>query len=267
MSQKPLLIFAHANGLPGASYSTFLAPFKEHYDVQYVDMLGHSSRWKVNNGWSNLVEELAEFYQAYDKPVIGMGHSLGAVLTFILAQRKPEWFSSIVMLDPPLVNGWPSVPFRLGMALGMSDKITPAGLSKHRREHWPNWEEVEAYFGRRGFFQRFDPRCLVDYLNAGVVPDGKEGFELKFKRDVEVAVFRSGPPSTGGKPRLQVPGLLVSGEGSEKVFHGAAKRHCKRHKMKHVFAPGTHMYPLEKPQEAYEIIQHWLSQQEVATND
>lgn len=263
MSQQPTLIFAHANGLPGASYKTFLAPFSKEADVHVVDRLGHSPQWRVNNGWSNLVDELEAFYQPFKKPVIGVGHSLGAVVTFALARRHPDWFSAVVMLDPPLVNGWPSVLFRFGMAIGLSDKLTPAGLSKNRRDHWPSWDEVEGYFSRRGFFQRFDPRCLEDYLSAGIVADAKEGFTLKFKREVEVAVFRSGPPSTMGKPKLKVPALLVSGETSEKFFHQAAQRHCKHHGMAHQFAPGSHMFPLEKPDEAYQLINTWLVQQGV----
>lgn len=263
MRQHPTLVFAHANGLPGGSYETFLAPFRQDFNVQYVDMLGHSPQLPVNNGWSNLVDELEAFYQPFKKPVVGIGHSMGAVVTFILARRHPDWFSAVIMLDPPLANGWPGMLFRVGMALGLSDKLTPAGLSKHRRESWPNWEDVEAYFDRRGFFQRFDPRCLKDYLNAGIVPDSGQGFTLKFKRDVEVAVFRSGPPGTMGKPKLQVPGLLVSGETSEALFHKAAQRHCRHHGMAHQFAPGSHMFPMEKPEQAHEIINAWLAQQEI----
>lgn len=263
MAQRPTLIFAHANGLPGASYKTFLTPFEHDAEVHYVEMLGHSEQWRVNNGWSNLVDELEAYYAPFKKPVIGVGHSLGAVVTFALARRHPDWFSAVIMLDPPLVNGWPSVLFRLGMALGFSDKLTPAGLSKNRRDYWPNWQEVEGYFSRRKFFQRFDPRCLKDYLSAGIVPDEKGGFTLKFKRDVEVAIFRSGPPSTMGKPKLQMPGLLVSGETSETLFHEAARRHCKHHGMTHLFAPGSHMFPLEKPRQAYDVISGWLTAQGV----
>ena len=262
MNNTRTLVFAHANGLPGASYGTFLAPFKAGYSVHYVDMLAHNPRWKVNNGWSNLVDELEAFYEPLPKPVVGMGHSLGAVLTFLLARRHPAWFSAVVMLDPPLVNGLPSLAFRLGMALGMSDKLTPAGLSKYRRDQWNSWDEVEEYFASKPFFQRFHPNCLKDYLAAGVVlSTDATTYTLAFKRDVEVAIFRSGPPSTMGKPtlsKLGVPGVLVSGETSEAFFHAAARRHCKHHGMAHKFASGTHMFPLEKPQEAYEVIQAWL---------
>lgn len=260
MQNKPTLVFSHANGFPGGSYKTFLAPFAQHYNVEVIDRLGHTPAFKVNNGWGNLVDELEFRLEKLPKPLVGIGHSLGGVVMFALARRKPEWFDGLVMLDPPLVNGWPSVPFRLGMALGMSDKLTPAGLSKNRRTHWDDWQQATEYFNRREFFQRFDPRCLEDYLAAGLEAAEEGGFQLRFKRSVEVQVFRSGPPSTMGKPVLSVPGLLVSGESSHSLFHQAAVRHCRHHKMEHQYAPGTHMFPLEMPEEAYAIIDAWLEQ-------
>lgn len=258
MTNKPTLVFSHANGFPGGSYKTFLAPFAKHYQVHAIDRLGHAPAFKVNNGWSNLVDELEQHLETLPKPIVGVGHSLGGVTMFLLARRRPEWFTCLVMLDPPLVNGWPSVPFRLGMAFGLSDKLTPAGLSKSRRTHWASWDEVNAYFARRNFFQRFDARCLDDYLAAGIEPAEQGGLQLRFQRDVEVQVFRTGPPSTMGKPKLSVPGLLLSGEESTALFHQAAARHCRHHKMEHLYAPGTHMFPLEQPAAAYKIIDVWL---------
>ena len=43
---KPVLAFAHANGVPGHSYDTFLAPLAEHYDIHVV-VLGQIpvTRW------------------------------------------------------------------------------------------------------------------------------------------------------------------------------------------------------------------------------
>src|SRR5699024_5541111 len=222
MTNKPTLVFSHANGFPGGSYKTFLAPFAKHYQVHAIDRLGHAPAFKVNNGWSNLVDELEQHLETLPKPIVGVGHSLGGVTMFLLARRRPEWFTCLVMLDPPLVNGWPSVPFRLGMAFGLSDKLTPAGLSKSRRTHWASWDEVNAYFARRNFFQRFDARCLDDYLAAGIEPAEQGGLQLRFQRDVEVQVFRTGPPSTMGKPKLSVPGLLLSGKESTALFHQAA---------------------------------------------
>ena len=38
--------------------------------------------------------------QAKGRKVIGLGHSLGSVLTLMASFRRPELFSQVIMLDP-----------------------------------------------------------------------------------------------------------------------------------------------------------------------
>lgn len=258
MTQRSTLVFSHANGFPGGSYHTFLEPFREQYDVHVVDRLGHDPAWPVDAEWASLSRELEAMLAKLPHPLVGMGHSMGGVLMWLVASRRPEWFKALVMLDPPLVNGWQGVLFNTARLLGQVDRVSPAGRSKGRRATWPNRAEAEAYFGRRPFFQRLDPRCLADYLDAGLEPDTTSGdagaLRLRYAPEVEVAVFRTTPGHTGRIAPLRVPGLMVSGAESEPMFLPAARRHAKRHGMVHRLAPGGHMFPLEHPEAAADII-------------
>ena len=56
--QKPVLAFAHANGIPGHSYDTFLAPLKDEYTLHVVDRVGHNPAYPVDSGWHSLSLEL-----------------------------------------------------------------------------------------------------------------------------------------------------------------------------------------------------------------
>ncbi len=254
MTVRPTLVFSHANGFPGGSYRTFLAPFAEHFDVHPLDRLGHDPAYPVDAGWESLSRQLEDFMAPLPKPLVGMGHSMGGVLTFLVAHRRPEWFRALVMLDPPLVNGWQGVLFNLARRLGQTDRITPAGLSQGRRAHWPDRDAVDSYFGRRGFFNRFDSRCLADYLDAGLEKDAG-GWRLRYAPAVEVDVFRTTPGNTGRLAPLRgVPGLMVSGAESEPMFRHCALRHVRRHGMVYRLAPGGHMFPLEQPATASAII-------------
>ena len=47
------------------------------------------------------------------RKVIGLGHSLGSVLTLMASYRRPELFSQVIMLDPPLIIGKASFVFHL----------------------------------------------------------------------------------------------------------------------------------------------------------
>ncbi|MCH8543255.1 MAG: alpha/beta hydrolase [Alcanivorax sp.] len=261
MTDRPTLAFAHANGFPGGSYRTFLAPFAEHFSLEVMDRMGHDPLYPVDAHWGSLSRELEAKLEHLPRPFVGMGHSMGGVLMCMVASRRPDWFSALIMLDPPLINGWQGHLFNFARFAGMGDRITPAGRSKGRRARWPDRAEAEAYFLRRPFFQRLDPRCLADYLAAGLEPDGDapgEGdagaLRLRYAPEVEVNVFRTTPGNIGRLPQLQVPGLMVSGAESEPMFRSSARRHVQRHGMVYRLAPGGHMFPLENPEAASDII-------------
>jgi pimeloyl-ACP methyl ester carboxylesterase len=246
---QPTLAFAHANGFPGGSYRCFLEAFSSRFEVHYPDRLGHDPKFPVGVHWRGLADELESFLRPLPKPVTGVGHSLGGVLMFMVASRRPDWFRSLVMLDPPLINGMPGVAFNILRSLGFVDRISPAGKSRGRLDHWRDRGELESYFRSRALFSRFDARCLADYLDAGIEPDG-EGLRLHFRPEVEVEIFRTTPGDLWRYPRLQVPGAVINARDSGKRFLDGGKRHARRHNMHHEVVAGGHLFPLERPEAA-----------------
>lgn len=259
MSQKPTLVFAHANGVPGGSYQKFLGHFANQYQLAVMPQLAHNPDYPVDLYWRSLADELEAFIKPLPKPVLGMGHSMGGVLMFVVAARNPDWFKGLVMLDPPLVNGWMVPVFALMRKLGLIDRFTPAGKSKYRRDFWPSREAAEANFKSKPFFQRFDPESLQHYMDA-VLQQRDDGVHLGFTVANEVAIFRNGPPPLG-RMRLRVPGLLVNGLQSETMFRIAGARHVKKHRMDYSLIDGSHMYPLEHPQATAHQVQQWLAKE------
>lgn len=258
---RPSLAFAHANGVPGGSYRTFLAPLQSGRDVHVRPVIGLDPKYPVDAHWHSLSLELEHWLAGLPRPLTGVGHSMGGVLMFMVACRRPEWFRSVVMLDPPLINGPMRPFFNLLRRLGQSDRVTPAGRSKRRRAHWPDQEAVQSYFEGRGMFARFDPRCLKDYLDAALLPVD-DGFRLLVPPEVEVDVFRTTPGNLHRLPRLKVPGAIITGVDSKGPFHAAHRRHCARHRMTWAHAPGGHMFPLEQPEEAVRLLQALLEELE-----
>ena len=112
---------------------------------------------------------------------------------------------------------------------------------------------MESYFNSRGLFKACDPRSLKNYLEAGLERHG-DGWRLRFRPEVEVAVFRETPTGVTALPRTRVPGVLVTGEKSPKLFHLGGARHARRHRMTRLFAPGSHMYPLERPEGTAQLV-------------
>ncbi|WP_226801754.1 alpha/beta fold hydrolase [Alkalilimnicola sp. S0819] len=247
MNNKPLLHFAHANGFPSGAYKALLRRLEPDHRVIAIDQVGHDKRYPVSDNWGRLADQLADFLRARaDEPVVGVGHSLGALLTFLAAVRHPALFRAVVMLDPPVLFGASALVMRAAKRLGKVDALTPAGLSRGRRRHWPDREQVKAQLGRKRLFRAFDPECLDDYVRFGTAA-AENGVELVFRPEVEVEIFRTIPHDLHRYSRLQVPGALVYGEGSDVALRGEVRRFARRFGLQLSAMPGGHMFPLERP--------------------
>jgi len=254
-----VLYLAHANGFPGASYKTFLAPFAGCFDVRYLDMIGHHPDWPVDLHWQSLADQLESELVAMPKPIVGVGHSMGALLMLLVATRRAEWFDAIVLLDPPLVNGWHARYFSAMRSIGLIDRITPAGRSKGRREFWDTREQAVEYFHSKPFFQALDPRCLADYLNAVLEASSGGGWRLRYRPGVEVDIFRNTPTQIDTCPRLRVPGLIINGRSSPVYLRSCVRRLVKQHGLRHREIDGGHMFPLERPEATAGLIRQELA--------
>lgn len=98
----PLLQFSHANGFPAACYRVFLDALSDRFDVRAVPCIGHDPRYPVTDGWPRLVDKLIAAIETHGRPVIGVGHSLGGMLSFLAAVQRPALFHAVILLDAPL---------------------------------------------------------------------------------------------------------------------------------------------------------------------
>lgn len=258
--KKEILHFAHANGFPGGSYNKLLEHFNDEYKVIAIDRLGHNPKYPVNNNWTNLADELISFLEKNsDSPVIGAGHSLGSLVTFIAAYKRPELFKAVIMLDPPFVTGAWGLVFRFLKFTGIADRITPAGQSSGRRSVWTDMREAEAYFMSKKLFQQFDPASLSNYMEYGIKPCS-EGLCLSYDVSTEVKIFQTMPDNIGSynKP-LGIPGSLIYGETSHAVHIPTLKKFTALHGFNLCTSPGGHLFPLEKPDEAAAVLKSELN--------
>ncbi len=246
---RPRLVFAHANGFPGLSYRSLLNPLAETFDLHPLDRLGHHPDYPVNHNWGNLVDELLSYLPETDTPLLGVGHSLGGTLMAMAADKQPERFCGVIMLDPPLMLGKDAWAMKAAKRFGFVDRVTPAGKTLGRRTVWPSREAMASSLGRRGLFRRFTPEALNDYIEAGtrLLNDGSA--ELTFDPGIEVEIFRHLPDHLSRLPqRLGVPLELVAGKESHLLTASRIKR-LKRRGLSVSEVPGTHMFPMEHPDE------------------
>ena len=263
MSQSSLTFhFAHANGFPAASYNTLFSYLPDHFQRLHVGMFGHDDALPVNGNWRNQVKELINHVERENRDergVFAVGHSFGAVISYMAACEAPHLFRGVIMLDPPLVVGPMSHFFRFAKKTPLINKLTPAKLAETRNTRWPANTDLDAYFHGKALFRNMDKRCVRDYVKSVIHHQGDEA-RLGFKAEVEAALFRNVPHNLGRyKGKLSCPALLITGKQSQVCKPTMYTRLMKQNAITHTSLEGGHMFPLEHPENVANLISTTLS--------
>lgn len=264
---KPLIHFAHANGVPSRVYQKLFDNLKGEFDIIYVPLLGPDKRYPIDNHWKSLTQQVIDSIvrQAQGRPVIGLGHSLGSVLTFQAALKQSELFSQVVMLDPPMIMGKEAFALHIAklFKLRALDQMSPARLSRRRRDHWESREQAAELLRPKGFYQDFDPDCFQAYINYALIEDRvRGGVELTIPKMDEVEIFRTNP-SLWWLPQAkpQVPVQQVVAEKGPFLARKFPQKMRKKFGIPFEVFQGGHMFPLEQPLEVAELIKQLIQKQ------
>lgn len=217
--------------------------------------------------------------------VVAVGHSLGALCTLKAVYQAPHQFAQAVLMDPPLIYGHKSLLWHLAKQADkvlvwiddyqqtildinwintssvkkifnklpkpyhFMDKLSPAGLSKHRRDVWENRDMARLALKSNQFFAAFNSVCFDKYIEHGLTDtfDGK--VTLSIPKSNEVAVFRSNPSwfwLTPNQPPSQ-PVTILAGEDSPFVKNQFYQKLHQRLGIPYQLSQGGHMFPIIYP--------------------
>lgn len=222
---------------------------EKHYEVHALAIHAHNPKYPVTNGWPALGRELIEELSArYTEPVILVGHSMGGMLSLMVAKARPDLVRCVVLLDSPVVAGWRAVLLRIAKRLGMDRKFSPAQFSEKRRNVWPDTQAAYQHYASKPMFAAWPPEVLRDYVEHGLAPH-PEGVTLRFTRETETAVYRSLPHHIGTLVRRSFPvpvGFIGGADSAEcrQAGLGATRRLVGRHFTQ---IAGGHLFPMESP--------------------
>lgn len=262
------LHFLHANGYPPACYKRFFELLQTQYHVfgMHLRPLWEDSIPEELNSWHPLSDDLLQFLTSQaTAPVIGVGHSIGAIVTLRAALRDPGKFKALVLIDPVLFVPHFILMWKVIRLLGLGDRLDPliAG-AKRRRRTFEDLDTVYRRYRDRDVFRYMSDESLRTFIE-GITRKTSEGkYELVYSPDWEAQIYRTAVQDFdiwSGLPDLKVPTLFIRGAETDTFLEPAAKL-VKRKNPRvqvEVLEKSTHILPLERPKEVFDIMQSFLN--------
>lgn len=257
-----LLHFSHANGYPPLAYSAFLKQFTDSHEV--VASL-HRPLWQPSpdpsslRSWQVFGDDLQQLANTFDRPMLSVGHSMGAAAILIAAARQPELFKAIVLIEPVLV------PRRYLLALRLFGRLAKNRIPLVRKtlarvDCWSDRQQAFEHLRPKPVFSRITDEVMWDYIQHAVDETEDGSFRLSYSKTWEAQCYTRVHSLWHLLPQISVPVLAIRGQQSDTIFPAAWNKWQSRwphHDFLEVEAAG-HLLPFEQPQQLALAIQDWL---------
>ncbi|MEM7094903.1 MAG: alpha/beta hydrolase [Actinomycetota bacterium] len=180
---RPLLI-GHGTGFNGRAYRVLAGELHDHFDVWSIDFRGHGASnppKDADYAWDRIADDFEACIDHIGTPMLVCGHSLGSVMSLVVAQRRPDaieraWLYEPVVFPQPVLDA--------------RDENPMSAMTRRRRADFDSRDAaLERYRGRPPF-DRFDPRCLEDLVEFGFV-DTETGVTLACIPEHEARVYEA----------------------------------------------------------------------------
>ena len=277
------LHFLHANGYPPECYKPLLELLKTKYHVfgMLLRPLWDDAKPEDIDNWHPLSDDLLRFlsdlgtgFDTSEKstrstqptPVIGVGHSIGAVVTLRAALRDPGRFKALVLIDPVLFVPSFMLRWHIVRLLGLGERFHPLIKgAKKRRRTFDDLETVFRGYRTRKIFRYMSDENLRIYIKGITQPADGGGYELVYPPEWEAQIYRTGMYDFDilrDLPNLEVPTLFIRGKETDTFLEDIAKLVKQKQPKVRIEAleKSTHILPLEHPREVFEIMQSFLKE-------
>lgn len=261
--------FLHANGYPPECYQPLLELLRTKYRLFGMTLrpLWPNANMNEIQDWHPFSEDLLRFLSDRGTdPVIGVGHSIGGIVTLRAAIRDPKKFRALILLDPVLF-----VPSFLAMwnslrAIGLGNRVHPkiAGALKRRRT-FDDLDTVFRGYRTREVFKYMSDESLRAYITGITKQKANGTYELAFSPEWESHIYLTGLRDFDlwrELPKLEVPTLIIRGTETDTFLERAAKLVKQKQPNVKIEAleKSTHILPLEHPQKVFDLMQSFLKE-------
>ncbi len=260
--------FLHANGYPPACYLPLLERLASEYHVFGMPLrpLWPGTSPERIRDWKPFSQDLRQFLHRTDAGgVIGLGHSIGAIVTLRAAIEEPSLFRALILVDPVLLPPHRVLQLRISRALGIQRggrRLVEGAL--RRRRHFDDLEQMFAGYRRREIFRHFSDENLWALVRGLTRPSENSGYDLIYSPEWEARIYETGMWTDrdlwSGMPRLRMPMLFLRGEQTDTFFVKTAEIAQQRNPLVRVetIPKATHLVPLERPAEVAAAVKRFV---------
>jgi pimeloyl-ACP methyl ester carboxylesterase len=266
-SHLPTAHLSPANGIPAASYQSFINQFS---GVSHFTAMNCRGAWPNQAPppaafkWDNHADDLiAAIESQHQSPVIGMGHSLGGTVTLLAAIKRPELFSKLVIIEPA------SLPFKF---ISRVYHLIPQWISfklfefierTHQRQRiWSTRDAFIEKYQNHPTYRLFTETAMRDYAESGLIQRDDGQYELLFKPEWESFNFRRVHYLWDALEKTTHPTLLLRAEHSSLYSQSQFDTRNSRlaqNIMPQIIKGASHLATHETPVQLSEQIISWLN--------
>ncbi len=200
---------------------------------------------------------------------LGVGHSLGAVLTLLQAHQNPQRFTKILLLDPVMFSRAMMVGQQALKTAGLWPRAPLPKLALRRRNRWDSTTAMQQQLASKGFYRRWHPQALAGFVEGGHrwLGDGSEAVAdravaLSCEPEWEARIFASYPKLLNqAVKQIQIPVQIICAEHSMPfVLKGAKRAAALNPNISYRIWGQGHCFPMEQPEQTAELIRQWIAE-------
>ena len=251
---QPGIYFSHANGFNGLTYKTLLNKISPNQKIISYDLRGHGKSTvpaepEKLKSWQRYRDDLISILEKNNEPSTLIGHSLGGTTSLLVAFKRPELVSKIILIDPVLLPLTYWLGTKVVQSVGLIEKVHPMVKGALiRKKNWGSKEEAFQYFSGKKLFRKVIPEAINDYIDGGMKKINENLYELNCSPKWEAATFKL---TSGGNwfnlKKSNVPTKVILTPNSV-VCNERSQKKLKKSIAKIEFVTlenTTHMLPLE----------------------
>ena len=271
-TQGKRIHFLHGTGFCAMTLAAIASRLNEEDNIWLTDVPGHGLSTHPNHHvphWKkmayNVADAISKQADVYNQgQLIGIGHSMGGVLTLFAAAKYPSLFSRIILLDPVLFKPEIIIAQRLLRATGAWRHSALVKAVSKRRTTWSNAQEMYDELKQKALYRKWQPEVLQDFITFATeqqqTANGNSQLSLRCQPSWEASIFGSYPKGLWQAIRkVNIPVDILVAENSYSFIPKAAKRAQQLNPNIRWQPFGeNHCFPMEQPEQTANIIKSLL---------